>query len=118
MYYPGSLGPSINTSHFFDQSAIRSVDCMSYNVQLPHIACNRDMICSLYSVIWYKMSLNLSTRDSLLHGISFNKKGKIIWTKYFEDLQMFVEEVLDLTDGNWGCPRGFVKQFKSENIDL
>ena len=64
------------------------------------------------------MSLNLSTRDSLLHGISFNKNGKIIWTKSFEDLQMFVEEVLDLTDGDWGCPGGFAKQFKSENIDL
>ena len=67
----------------------------------------RRVLCS--SVIWYKMSLNLSTRDSLLHGISFNKKGKIIWTKSFEDLQMFVEEVLDLTDGDWGCPGGFAK---------
>ena len=64
------------------------------------------------------MSLNLSTRDSLLHGVSFNKKGKIIWTRSFEDLRMFVEEVLDLTDGVWGCPGGFAKQFKSENIDF
>ena len=64
------------------------------------------------------MSLNLSTRDSLLHGVSFNKKGKIIWTRSFEDLRMFVEEVLDLTDGVWGCPGEFAKQFKSENIDF
>ena len=53
----------------------------------------------LSSVIWNKMSMNLSTRDSLLHGVSLNKKGKIIWIKSYEDLQMFVEEVLDLADG-------------------
>lgn len=60
------------------------------------------------------MGMNLSTRDSLLHGVSLNKKGKIIWTKSYEDLQMFVEEVLDLADGVWGCPGGNAKQFKSE----
>ena len=46
-----------------------------------------------------EMNQDLSTRDSFLHGISLSKKGKLIWIESFQDLQMFVEEVLDLSDG-------------------
>ena len=55
---------------------------------------------------------------SLLHGVSFNNKGKLIWTKSLQDLQKFVEEILNLADGGWCCPGGSAKQFKSEDIDL
>ena len=55
---------------------------------------------------------------SLLHGVSFNNKGKLIWTKSLQDLQKFVEEILNLADGGWCCPGGGAKQFKSEDIDL
>jgi hypothetical protein len=43
---------------------------------------------------------------SLLHGVSFNNKGKLIWTKSLQDLQKFVEEILNLADGGWCCPGG------------
>ena len=55
---------------------------------------------------------------SLLHGVSFNNKGKLIWTKSLQDLQKFVEEILNLADGGWCCPGGGAKQFKSEDIVL
>ena len=53
---------------------------------------------------------------SLLHGISLNNKGELIWTKSLQDLQKFVKETLNNTDGVWCC-RGGAKQFKSEDID-
>ena len=64
------------------------------------------------------MNQNLSTRANLLHGVALNEKGKLIWTESFEELQLFVKETLNLTDGNWGCPEGTTKQFKSDDIDL
>ena len=64
------------------------------------------------------MNQNLSTRTNLLHGVALNEKGKLIWTESFEELQLFVKETLNLTDGNWGCPGGTTKQFKSDDIDL
>jgi hypothetical protein len=41
----------------------------------------------------------------------------LIWTKSLQDLQKFVEELLNLADCGW-CPGGGAKQFKSEDIDL
>lgn len=64
------------------------------------------------------MELEQANRGSLLHGVSTNSKGKLIWTGSFESLQMFVEDVLDISDGTWGCPGGGAKQFKSEGIDI
>ena len=64
------------------------------------------------------MNLEQTNRGSLLHGISMNLKGKLVWTGTFESLQMFAEEVLNLSDGTWGSPGGDAKQYKSDNIDL
>ena len=36
----------------------------------------------------------------------------------FEELKKFVEEVLPTIDGEWGCPGGDVKQYKSVVLDL
>ena len=66
------------------------------------------------------MNQNLSTRANPIPrtNVALNEKGKLIWTESFEELQLFVKETLNLTDGNWGCPGGTTKQFKSDDIDL
>ncbi|CAB3985231.1 Hypothetical predicted protein [Paramuricea clavata] len=58
------------------------------------------------------------TRISLLHGVSFNAKGKLVWLGTFQHLQQFVEDVLNLSNGVWDGPGGHDKRFKSEKIDL
>jgi hypothetical protein len=42
------------------------------------------------------MSLNQDKNLSLLHSVSLNDKDKVIWMKYFQTLQRFVKEVLNL----------------------
>lgn len=64
------------------------------------------------------MNVEEGKQSSLLHGISTNNKGKLVWTKSYSELQMFVEEVLNLSDGEWGNPGGDAKQFKSEALDM
>ena len=64
------------------------------------------------------MSLNQDKNLSLLHGVSLNDKDKVIWMKYFQTLQRFVKEVLNLSDGVWGSPGGDAKQYKSKEIDI
>ena len=64
------------------------------------------------------MNLEEGKQSSLLHRISISNKGKLVWTKSFAELQMFVEEVLNLTDGDWGNPGGDAKQFKSKALDM
>ena len=56
--------------------------------------------------------------NSLIHGISINNKGKLIWKDSFEELGKFVEEFLPTIDGEWGCPGGDMKQYKSADLDL
>ena len=58
------------------------------------------------------------TKISLLHGISINAKGKLIWLGTFQLLQQFVEDILNLSNGVWDCPGGHDKRFKSEKIDI
>ena len=57
------------------------------------------------------------TRISLLHSMSTNAKGKLIWLGTFQLLQQFVEDILNWSNGIWDCPGGHDKRFKSENID-
>ena len=64
------------------------------------------------------MDSNKCKGNSLIHGISINNKGKLIWKDSFEELKKFVEEVLPTIDGEWGCPGGDVKQYKSVDLDL
>ena len=64
------------------------------------------------------MDSNKCNGNSLIHGISINNKGKLIWNDSFEELKKFVEEFLPTTDGEWGCPGGDVKQYKSVDLDL
>ena len=57
-------------------------------------------------------------RISLLHSISTNAKGKLIWLGTFQSLQQFVEDILNLSNGIWDCPGGHDRRFKSEKIDI
>ena len=41
----------------------------------------------------------MSEYQSLLHSLSLNNKGKLIWTAY-NSLQRFVEEYLNLREGS------------------
>ena len=64
-------------------------------------------------IIDQNLEMNVEeTKISLLHGISINTKGKLIWLGTFQLLQQFVE------DGVWDCPGGHDKRFKSEKIDI
>ena len=38
---------------------------------------------------------------SLLHYISFNNKDKLKWNGTFQELEMFVEEGLNISNGVW-----------------
>ena len=55
---------------------------------------------------------------SVIHGISINAKDKLICNGSYEELQVFVEEVLDMSDGVWDCPGGEAKRYKSGNLDM
>ena len=55
-----------------------------------------------------------NSNESLIHNLSFNNKGKLIWTSSFHDLQAFVEEVPNLT-GNWSSPGGNSKMHQDRN---
>ena len=63
------------------------------------------------------MSVKANKNSSLIHHVSMNSKGKIIWTGSYEALQCFVKEVLNFSDGTWSCSWG-AKQYKSRSIDL
>ncbi len=56
-----------------------------------------------------------NSNGSLIHNLSFNKKGKLIWTSSFHDLQAFVEEVSNLTGGKWSSPGGHAKLRQDRN---
>ena len=43
------------------------------------------------------MNLEQTNNGSLSHGISINAKDKLIWSGSYEALQMFVEEVVDMS---------------------
>ena len=64
------------------------------------------------------MEYDHDNRRSLLRGISTNNRGNLIWTESFETLQMFVEEVLNISNGTWIRPGGDTKQYKAEDVDI
>ena len=63
-------------------------------------------------------SAKMNKRQSLLHSISVNDEGKVIWSSTYECLKQFVEEVLNLSDGKWSSPGGDTKQYESEAEDI
>ena len=65
-----------------------------------------------------KMNLEQTNNRSLLHGIYINVKDKLIWSGSYKALQMFVEEVLNMSDGVWDCPGGDAKRYRSGSIDM
>lgn len=56
--------------------------------------------------------------QSLLHNLSVNDKGKLIWNSSYDSLQKFVEEVLNLPIGEWSSPGGDAKLFESEGVSI
>ena len=68
-------------------------------------------------VIDLNLEMNVEeTKISLLHSISSNVKGKLIWTGTFQSLQQFDEDILNLSDGIWDCPGGHDKRYKSKRL--
>lgn len=64
------------------------------------------------------MSSEQAKNGSVLHGISINAKDKLMWNGSYEELQMFVEELIwnDISDGIWDCPGGDTKRCTSSNL--
>ena len=56
--------------------------------------------------------------QSLIHDLSFNNRNKLIWTGSFEALQQFVQEVLDLNEGDWTSPGADAKLFVAKEKDV
>jgi phage terminase Nu1 subunit (DNA packaging protein) len=60
----------------------------------------------------------MDTKQSLLHNLDVNTKGKVIWTSSYELLQQFVEEGLNLCDGEWSSPGGDGKLFEYDDTSI
>ena len=60
----------------------------------------------------------LNDNGSLIHGLSLNSKGKLIWTDSLDSLRAFVEEALNLTDGKWSSPGGDTKMYENQGVAI
>ncbi len=58
------------------------------------------------------------TEQSLLHNLSVNDKGKLTWNSSYDLLRKFVDEVLNLPNGEWSSPGGDAKLFESEGVSI
>ena len=56
--------------------------------------------------------------QSLLHSLSLNNKGKLIWTASYDSLQRFVEEYLNLREGSWSSPGGDGKLYEAGDVSI
>ena len=56
--------------------------------------------------------------QSLLHSLSLNNKGKLIWTASYDSLQQFVEEYLNLREGSWSSPGGDGKLYEAGDVSI
>ena len=56
--------------------------------------------------------------QSLIHGLSFNNRNKLVWTGSYGALQQFVQEVLDLSEGSWTSPGADAKLFVAKGKDI
>ena len=69
--------------------------------------------------VCFTAPLKMSKGQSLLHNISVNDEGKLVWSSTYECLKQFVEEVLNLSGGRWSSPgRDIIKQYESEAEDV
>ena len=53
----------------------------------------------------------MNQQQSLLLSLSYNSKGKLIWTASYDSLQRLVAEYLNLHEGSWRCSGGDGKLF-------
>ena len=53
---------------------------------------------------------------SLLHGLSFSQKERLIRTSPFETLQSFVRKALNLSDRIWWSPGGYGELYQGKDI--
>ena len=60
----------------------------------------------------------MNQQQSLLHSLSHNSKGKLIWTASYDSLQRLVAEYLNLHEGSWRCPGGDGKLFESKDVSI
>ena len=56
--------------------------------------------------------------QSLLHSLSLNNKGKLIWTASYDSLQRFVKEYLNLHEGRWSSPGGDGKLYEAGDVSI
>ena len=56
--------------------------------------------------------------QGLIHDLSFNNRNKLVWTGSYGALQQFVQEVLDLNEGNWTSPGADAKLFVARGKDI
>ena len=84
----------------------------------------RCIVASLYRflvVANLKLSLKISNMNeyqSLLHSLSLNNKGKLIWTASYDSLQRFVEEYLNLRERSWSSPGGDGKLYEAGDVSI
>ena len=60
----------------------------------------------------------MNQQQSLLHSLSYNSKGKLIWTASYDSLERLVAEYLNLYEGSWRCPGGDGKLFESKDVSI
>ena len=53
-----------------------------------------------------------------MHSLSYNSKGKLIWTASYDSLQRLVAEYLNLHEGSWRCPGGDGKLFEAKGVSI
>ena len=58
------------------------------------------------------------TEQRILHNLSVNDKGKLTWNSSYDLLRKFVDEVLNLPNGEWSSPGGDAKLFESEGVSI
>ena len=56
--------------------------------------------------------------QSLLHSLSLNNKGRLIWTASYDSLQRFVEEYLNLRERSWSSPGGDGKLYEAGDVSI
>ncbi len=60
----------------------------------------------------------MNPKQSLLHNPDVNTKGKVSWNSSSELLQQFVEEGLNLCNGEWSSPGGDGKLFEHDDTSI
>ena len=59
-----------------------------------------------------------TVKQSLIHNLSVNEKGKLTWNSSYESLQRFFDESLNLENGQWSSSGGGAKQCENEGVSV